>query len=300
MKLLVTGATGHSGTFFLEKLNKNSKDIKLIRCLVRPTTDISILKGFKNLNIETVEGDIEDQKFLESVTRDIDTILNIANIRFTAKLQEAALKNNVDWLIAVHTTGRYSKFKSASKEYIEIEDKLLNERKMDLTILRPTMIYGSMKDHNMSKLIKFLDKSKFFPIFGNGKNLLQPVRAQDLAQAYYDVIMHPEVCKNKEYDLSGQDEITYNEIIRLISYELNRNTVKINMPINLSYCLANYGQKYIPKFPIKGEQVLRMQEDKVFSHEQARKDFGYAPLSFEKGIKNQVQEYLQKKRVPQK
>jgi hypothetical protein len=38
-------------------------------------------------------------------------------------------------------------------------------------------------------------------------------------------------------------------------------------------------------FPIKSEQVLRLNENKDFSYEEAQKDFGFNPRSFEEGIK---------------
>ncbi|GGA98244.1 NAD(P)-dependent oxidoreductase [Macrococcus hajekii] len=291
MEIFITGAAGHTGMFFLNYLSHSDIQISKIKCLVRPTTKITELNKFKQLPIEIVSGDITDLNFLKEVTRNTDVIINIANIRFTPLLQNAAISNKVDWLIAVHTTGRYSQFKSASAEYIEIEDKLLNDRKMNLTIIRPTMIYGSMKDHNMSKLIKFLDRNKFFPVFGNGENLLQPVRAQDLGKALYDILNNPNQTKNKEYNLSGLDKVSYNQIISLITQQLNKNTKIIHLPIKLSYQLAKLGQKFIPKFPIKDEQVLRMQEDKVFSHEEASKDFGYSPMAFKDGISFQIDEY---------
>lgn len=297
MRLLITGATGHSGVFFLEHLNNNNLGYDNIRCLIRSTSDTSELQKFKNLNFEFVKGDIEDQGFLNEVCSDTDVILNIANIRFSALLVEAAVNNSVTWLIGVHTTGRYSQFKSASAEYISIEDKLLEERKINLTILRPTMIYGSMKDRNMSKLIKFLDKSKFFPVFGDGSNLLQPVRAQDLGKAYYDVLRNKGVTQNKEYDLSGLDEIRYDDIIKTISSYLNKKVFFVKIPIKLSYLLSKAANKIIPKFPINEEQVLRMQENKVFSHEKARQDFGYEPTNFKDGIKFEVEEYLKNKGV---
>ena len=256
---------------------------------------MSALNDFDNLNIEYVEGDIDDQTFLNEISNEVDVILNIANIKFSIPLVEAAVKNSVLWVIGVHTTGRYSKFKSASFEYISIEDKLLAERKVDLTIIRPTMIYGSMKDKNMSKLVKFLAKSPVFPIFGDGSNLMQPVRAQDLAQAYYDILNNSEVTKNKEYNLSGLDEIRYEKIIKIVSSYLDKKVFLVKLPINLSYRLSKLANKIIPNFPINEEQVLRMQEDKVFSHEEAKKDFGYNPLSFNEGIKVEVDEYLRSK-----
>ncbi|TDM14921.1 SDR family oxidoreductase [Macrococcus bovicus] len=296
MKLLITGATGNSGLFFLEHLNNNSLNYDEIRCVVRESTNTKALEQFGNLNIKCVTGDLTDASFLDKVTQDIDTILNIANIRFSPLLATYGQKNNVKWLIGVHTTGRYSKFKSASSEYIKIEDTLLNTRPINLTILRPTMIYGNMKDHNMKKLIKFLDAFPIFPVFGKGKNLLQPVRAQDLGKAYYDVLSNPKITQNKEYNLSGKDEVEYRTIIKMITHKLNKNVLIFPVPLQLSYKIAMFGQNFIPGFPIKGEQVLRMQEDKVYSHLPATQDFGYDPMSFKEGIELEVEEYLATKR----
>jgi hypothetical protein len=37
-------------------------------------------------------------------------------------------------------------------------------------------------------------------------------------------------------------------------------------------------------FPIKAEQVLRLNENKDFSYAEAQMDFGFSPLAFEEGI----------------
>jgi hypothetical protein len=42
-------------------------------------------------------------------------------------------------------------------------------------------------------------------------------------------------------------------------------------------------------FPIKAEQVLRLNEDKNFSYEEAQRDFGFSSLSFPEGIKLELQ-----------
>ena len=46
---------------------------------------------------------------------------------------------------------------------------------------------------------------------------------------------------------------------------------------------------------ISVEQVQRMMEDKAFPYDDARNDFGYSPMSFEDGIKGEVEEYLREK-----
>ena len=206
-----------------------------------------------------------------------------------------AIENNINWIISIHTTGRYSKFKSASAEYIDIEDKLLKLRdKINITILRPTMIYGSSRDRNMNKLIKFIDRFPIYPIFGNGNNLMQPVNAKDLAIAYQQVIENSEITINENYNLSGKYPIKYKNLISTVSQHLNKKTVLVKLPIIFSRFFVRICRKLVPKFPLNEEQVLRMKEDKDFTHLKATKDFGYNPMSFEEGIVEEIKEYKRK------
>lgn len=292
MKLLITGANGHSGKLFLKNLSTtNLKKYEEIHIIVR-NDDLDRFIEESGLNIIKHKGDLTDVQFLTEVTRNIDTILHIAGIQMSQNLFEAAINNKVNWIIAVHTTGRYSQFKMASEEYINIEDKLLTLRdEINITILRPTMIYGSSRDRNMYELIKFIDKSPVFPIFGNGKNLMQPVTATDLAIAYQQVLGNAEVCKNQNYNLSGKYPIKYKELIKTVATKLDKNIILLPIPIKLSYYAVLVGNRILPKFPLNEEQVLRMKEDKDFTHLKANRDFGYSPMSFDEGIESEVNEY---------
>lgn len=292
MKLLITGANGHSGKLFLENLTLSKKNLyEEIHIIVR-NDDLDNFIRKSELNIVKHKGDLTDIQFLTDVTQNIDTILHIAGIQMSEKLVRVAIENNVNWIIAVHTTGRYSQFKMASEEYINIEDNLLTLRdKINITLLRPTMIYGSSRDRNMYKLVKFIDKSPVFPIFGNGKNLMQPVTATDLAIAYQQVLDNSEVCKNQNYNLSGKYPIKYKELIKTVASKMNKKIILLPIPIKLSYYAVLVGNRIVPKFPLNEEQVLRMKEDKDFTHLNAQKDFGYSPMSFDEGIENEVNEY---------
>lgn len=292
--LFVTGITGHTGKWFLKRLEDENYKGK-IKCLVRKNSDSSIIDK-SGLNIEKVFGDLKDKGFLESAMIGVDTIVHISSILLSENVMEAAIKNNVKWAILVHTTGRYSKYKSASEEYIKIEDGLLKKREqIGITILRPTMIYGSSGDRNMYKLVDYLSRHRFFPMFGQGKNLMQPVHAKDLGNAYYDVLMNKDKTFNKEYNLSGKNPIKYIDLVRCVSNRLNRKNTIVKIPLRLSILLAMVYNTINNNAIISVEQVLRMQEDKAFGYAEATKDFGYSPLSFEEGIKSEVEEYLNSK-----
>jgi nucleoside-diphosphate-sugar epimerase len=289
--LFVTGITGHTGRWFLQKMIEEHYSEPL-RVLTRQESDTSLLEK-SGLDLEIVRGSLEDKAFLEKAMDGIEMVLHISSILFSENVMEAALKKDVKWAILVHTTGRYSKYKSASEEYIRIEEGILKNRdKIGITILRPTMIYGSSRDRNMYKLVDYLYRHKFFPLFGDGKNLMQPVHAHDLGHAYYAVLKNREKTFNREYNLAGKSPLPYRNLVECVSRELGRKNVIVKVPLSLSVLGARIYNALTKRAVISVEQVLRMQEDKAFDYQDAARDFGYAPLSFEEGIREEVREYL--------
>lgn len=291
--LLVTGITGHTGRYFLQELI-NHKYEGPIRCIVRETSDTSMMDNSR-LNIEKVCGDIHDEAFLDEVTKGVDSIVHIINVRHTLRVLRAAIKNNVKRIVSVHTTGIFSKFRIASEEYVIIEreiNKMLSKNDISMTILRPTMIYGDVCDRNMSKFIKMVDRFRIFPVINNGKSLIQPVNARDLGKAYYDVLMMPIEKAKSEYTLSGEKPITMIEAFKLISNNLGKKTTFISFPLGFGVIMARVLKGITLGKIDYVERVQRMSEDRSFSHEEATADFGYKPESFEVGIAREVKEYL--------
>ena len=292
--LLVTGITGHSGRYFLEELIKN-KYKGHIRCIVRETSDTSILDDI-GLNIEKVVGDLDDQKFVNKAMIGIDTVMHIASIFCSVNLIKAAVKNNVNRAILVHTTGIYSKYKSASEDYKNIELNIENiikesNSKISIIYLRPTMIYGYANDRNMIVFIKMVDRLRLFPIISHGKSLLQPVNGRDLGKAYYQILMKPEIV-NGDYVLSGEKPISMAEMFKLISHNLNKKISFISVPLSIGVFIARCLKLFTLGKVDYVEKVQRMGENRSFSHEAAEKNFGYKPMPFDEGLRIEVEEYL--------
>lgn len=295
--LLVTGITGHSGRYFLQELIDNKYEGP-IRCIVRETSDTSILDN-SGLNIEKVIGDINDKVFVKNVMQSVDTIMHIYNIHHSPIIIQEAIENKVDRAILVHTTGVYSNFKDASQGYKDIEKKVLemtsdNNCLTKITILRPTMIYGDLCDSNMSKFIKMIDKLRIMPVIDGGKSLIQPVNARDLGKAFYIVLMSPEETSGKAYDLSGERPLKMIEVFKLISDNLNKRTVFISVPLGLGVFLAGVAKVLTLGKIDYVEKVQRMAEDRSYPHKDAENDFIYKPMSFEEGIKIEVEQYLKR------
>ena len=236
------------------------------------------------------------KEFMKSCMRDVDTVVHIAGIQKTLNVIEAAVKCAVQRAILVHTTGIFSKFKSASEDYknIEIEmDKMINREgaQLSITILRPTMIYGDLIDLNMSKFIKMVDKLRVFPVINHGSNLIQPVNARDLGKAYYQVLTMPTEQSKREYILSGEKPITMLYAFKLVSNNLGKKTVFVGVPLNFGVFFARVLKTVTLGKVDYIEKVQRMGEDRSFSHGDATKDFGYSPIPFSAGIKLEVEQY---------
>jgi len=295
--LLVTGITGHTGRYFLQELIDHKYEGP-IRCIVRETSDTSMLDE-SGLNIEKVCGDLNDKEFIRKVMNGVDTIMHIYNIHHSPMIVEAAIESDVKRAILVHTTGIYSNFKYASRGYQDVEKKVAEMTAKPncptrITILRPTMIYGDLCDRNMSKFIKVIDRFRIVPVINGGINLIQPVNAKDLGKAFYQVLISPESTSEKAYNLSGEKPLRMVEVFEMISDNLDKKTIFIRVPLGLSIFIAK-AVKIVTFGKIDYvEKVQRMSEDRSYEHTKAKIDFDYDPMSFEDGIKIEVNKYLSK------
>ena len=295
--LLVTGITGHSGRFFLYELMKHNY-VGSLRCIVRETSDTSELDN-SGLSIEKFYGDLNDKDFVCKAMCGIDTIMHIYNIHHSPIIVAAAIENHVKRVILVHTTGIYSEFKYASQEYKDVEKKVKEMTESPycqtrITILRPTMIYGDLCDSNMSKFIKLIDKLRVMPLIDGGRSLIQPVNARDLGKAYYLVLTTAEKTDGKTYDLSGAKPLQMREVLELIGKCLNKRTIFVSFPIGVGVFLAKVVKRITFSKVDYIEKVQRMGEDRSYAHDNATNDFDFRPMSFEEGIKIEVNQYLNK------
>lgn len=288
MKTLITGGTGLTGTLFLQKLAALYPNTEVL-CLVRPTSDRTEIDALP-LNLTYHIGDSASAQTWDEilVDRTLDTIVHIAQLRQIPTILDSLNKvGQTPRLIVIGTTGVYSKYNEYSAEYKEAES-YLSKYSGSYCLLRPTMIYGSPRDKNLHKLIKFCHRYRLFPIFGSGKQLLQPVHTEDIAQALLNAWKRPEV--RGAYDLSGASIVNFGELLALVEKTINKPIRQINLPLNLGLWLATLLESTLgKKSPVRREQILRLQEDKAYPHDAAQKDLDFLPRTLEVGLQEEVE-----------
>ena len=255
-----------------------------IRCLVREGS----LRASRldELRVELVRGDAGDVRVLSRALSGMDALLHVAGIEHAPPVLEAARRARVGRLVVVGSTSVHSAYEFRSGPKLTME-RLVRESGLDYTIVRPSMIYGSELDKNVHRLLRFLDRSPVFPVFGSGQNLWQPVYHKDCARGVYEALVRP-AAAGQSYDLPGEEALTYLQLVKTAAGALGRQPRIVRLPLEPVRLSLVAAERLRLPLPVGSEQVLRLREDKAYPYDRAKKDLGYAPRPFREGIALEV------------
>jgi nucleoside-diphosphate-sugar epimerase len=281
MRIFVTGGTGFTGRRVLPLL-KGKGDI---RCLTRDQ------KGFKFIEgngFTPVLSDVKNRDALLQAMEGCDGLINIVSLGLgdAEPIVTASEQAGIQRAVFVSTTAIETRLNAASKGIrLQAEERIKNSR-LDWTILRPTMIYGARDDRNISRFIRFLRTMPVMPVPGSGEFLQQPVHVEDVAQGIVDAFFSQNTSR-KVYNLSGAHPLSFNRMIEETCRALQITRKTIHCPVSPFLWIFKILEFFSPRPYLKSEQILRLLEDKVFSHEEAKRDFHFKPRSFQQGIQEE-------------
>ena len=283
MKTFVTGATGFTGSRVVPLLINNGYQV---RCLYRASSDRSTLS---NPKIEWAQGDLSDTQNLTSAMQGTDALINIASLGFghADSIIRAAKDAGIKRAIFISTTAIFTQLNAKSKKVRVAAELAIETSGLKYTILRPTMIYGSPRDRNMWRLIRFMKYSPILPVFGDGKSLQQPIYVDDVARAILGCLKS-DITIGKSYNIAGKYPLTYNQVIDTIAKAMKKRKWKLHIPSKPIVVMLSLFERMRIPFPIKAEQVLRLNENKDFTYSDAQRDFGFSPLAFEEGVRMEI------------
>ncbi len=292
-RVLISGWTGNTGSKILARAALRWPDASFVG-LTRQRTALPPAELSDRFRVAFApledEAALERAAFGSGETSTYDLVLHTAHVHFTPQMMRLAERYGVPRVLLIHTTGMYSKYREYGARYREIDDAVTSQVVTGpcWTILRPTMIYGNSRDHNLHKMIRAICRLPIFPLFGDGGATFQPVHVEDVADAAMTILETP-ACRWRAYDLSGGTVATYKEMMLLICRLLNRRPLLLPVPLPAALALASIGERLRPGgVGVSREQIRRLGENKAFSHADAARDFGFTPRSLHEGLAEEI------------
>ena len=271
------GATGLVGGRVLRNLDRQGIRVEAVSRQSRPP-------GLSP-NIGWTQADLNEPEALAKIPWS-EIVISTVFVALTAQVVEQWSPGASRRLVAFSSTSALTKSNSSESSDREISVLLsegearLRELHPNVTILRPTMIYGGPGDRNVERVAQQLLKFPFFPLVGSGMGLRQPVHADDLATAAV-LSANSSLASGKTYNLAGSEVFPFRQMIQRIGAANNSAVRLVSIPLPA----ARIALRLLSPFPrfrgIPLGSLERMSQDLVFDISEARQDFGYAPRPFE-------------------
>lgn len=279
-RVLVTGGSGFLGAFVVGELRQQGHDVV---ALARSATAASKLE---QAGATPIFGDLDDPASVDGAfaSAEAEALVNLASLGFghAPTIVHAAEDAGIERAVFVSTTAIFTSLDAASKSVRTAAEETIRTSKLRWTIIRPTMIYGTPGDRNMWRLLQLLRRTPVVPLPG-AENVHQPVHVADLADAIVAASKKPQAV-GREYDVAGPEAITLRAIVDAAASAVGRR-VRV-MPVPASPLISAVGavERSGRRLPISAEQIARLTEDKAFDISPARRDLGYDPRPFARGI----------------
>lgn len=278
----VTGPLGFVAAHLLPRLLERGARVLAV---VRPGSDASRIAAMPGVEIR--RGDLADPASLATAFTGAEAVVHLAGLALVPQLLPCVLASGVRRGVFVSSAGVHTRLVSSGADAKRAGEQALRDSSLAYTILRPSMIYGTPRDRNMVKLLRWIDRWGVVPAPLGGITPQQPVHVDDLVQAILASLVQ-EAAVRGEYDVGGPVPVTLAEVVHLSARALGRRARILPIPLAPAHAAAVAARRLRLPFPVRPEQVLRLTESKAVDIAPARRDLAFAPRSFEAGITAEV------------
>lgn len=310
-KIFVTGASGFIGRAVVNRLKDNYE-----LTLLLPPGEPAVGLGDQNI----VRGDVTRPKSLVGLMDGHDTVIHMAgavgyqswrnclsiNVDGSRNVMKKAVKAGVIRFIhisSVSVYGRITGIKITEDQPLKkirdpygdtkIEAEMLirkyaEKNRIDLTVLRPTAVYGDGDNKFLPSLIENLKTGKF-RMMGDGTHSVDLVNVVDVAEAVYLALLRPESA-GQTYNIANARNPSWNTFLKEICNELEIPYTKRYIPYKLAFRVAGL-MEFLSVFSGRPPRLSRYAVRLVgrqynYSIQKARKELGFEPsVNLIEGIK---------------
>jgi nucleoside-diphosphate-sugar epimerase len=274
MRILVIGLTGQVGAALAPKLPADAEVWALSRAPHESSARLRWLPG----SLEA----------MPDLPAGIDTVLSLGPLdAFVAWFESAGLAPGR--VVALSSTGRDDKRDStdpAERRIAEVLDgaerrlfELGRERGANITVLRPTLIYGGGRDRTLSAMVALARRFGVVVLPVGATGLRQPVHVEDVAGAVL-ACLRADATAGRAYDLPGGETISFRAMVERSIGRQRPGTPVWTVPRWLFQSALAVAGRFGFK-PVSSGFADRAARDQTADPSEAQRDFGYRPRRFE-------------------
>ncbi len=280
MTVLVTGGTGFIGPHVVHTLR--AREIP-VRALVRNPARATRLAAW---GAELVGGDVTDPASLIAACEGVDAVVHlVAIIKGRPEDFERVMADGTRNVVAAAQSAGVRRFVLASALGLDERSKdavpyfaakwemerAVRESEFDHVIFRPSFVFG--RDGGV--LPTFIRLARFAPvtpIIGSGRQRLQPIWVEDLAEYYAHAIDDP-TAASRTFELGGPDAVSWNEFWERLKRVLGVRRPSVHVPVGLMRTQATVTER-LPGAPVTRDQLTMLElGDNVVTDQSAVETF---------------------------
>jgi uncharacterized protein YbjT (DUF2867 family) len=279
--ILVTGGTGFVGGHVVHELRRRELPV---RCLVRDTRKGAKLAAW---GCELLQGDMTDRASLSRAAAGVETVVHLVAIRQgkseqfrrimvegTRHLLGAAGEAGAQRFVLMSALGTSEQTKELVPYYgakWEME-LLVRSAAIPHVIFRPSFIFAP-DGGILPTFAKLAKLTPVTPIIGSGRQRIQPIWADDVANYFADAVQRDGVT-GRTYELGGPDVVTWNEFWDRLKRARGMRRPSVHVPVSVMKVNALVTERLPGNIPLTRD-LLKMLEagDNVVSDDAAVRTF---------------------------
>lgn len=274
-RVTVFGGSGFLGRLVVHRLARSGMGT-VVRAACRHPQESIHLRTSGNLGqVAPIYADVRDVESVKAAVVDADAVVNCVGFWSEggrgAKFQDVhvdgahtvarvAAEAGVQALVHVSGIGADE---SARNRYIRARgkgEKAVREAFPGAVILRPSVMFGP-GDALFETLAAVARLSPVLPLYGGGRNKIQPAYVADVADAVRAGVLREEAA-GTTYELGGPKVYTMREIYELLLYEVGRRRLLLPVPLWAGRIQARL-LSLLPNPPLTVDQIDLMADDNV-------------------------------------
>jgi nucleoside-diphosphate-sugar epimerase len=307
MKALVTGGTGFVGAHLTRRLLERGHAVR--------TLDLApgLASGeLAHRGAEMITGSVSDAAAVDRATAGCDVVFHLASpfgdvtlpdsvywdveVVGTRTVMEAAQRHGVRRVVHCSTQGVHGivttdvgdedspiaprDYYCYSKAEAENVAREFMARGLDVTVLRPTSIYGPGDIRGWRSLYRMVNGGRFLMI-GSGRTRNHPVYVDNFVDAL-ELAAEVPAARGRTYIIGDDTSVTLTELVLAVGRAVGRDVQIVRFP---SYRLAWLGAALVEavckplgvKPPVFRRRMSWFRTNRAWSIERARHELGYSP-----------------------